>query len=158
MFTYRCDICGKIETAKKKLSAKALGFDFCCHECNDTFVKAAKATDIDDLDRQLIMLMKCVDEDRVPQPIIDLINRVVKYQTEIFIEETNNTSIEELEDELDEIIKKKEHLEYKKLNDEMYPTSSIIKLLYKALDNAIDNEFYEAAHVINERLKDIKKG
>jgi|TARA_X000001382_G_scaffold114026_2_gene92115 hypothetical protein len=161
MPTYKCDICGKIETAKTKLSAEILDFDFCCRECDNLFIKAAEATDINDLDRQLCMIIELIEEGKIPEDVSKLINRVVKYQTAMFLDETDRSTLEEIEDKLDKEIRnheriKKQYISYTK-NNITYSTSAMINQLHIALDNAIDNEFYEAADKINKRLKELQK-
>ena len=101
------------------------------------------------------------DDDELPDMFLELLDKVRSYQGEIFLEETANMSIDDLNAKIDELEKEIERVddeieEAKEMNKLEMSKEEIISNLHKAFKNAIKTENYEAAAFLKKRIEYLK--
>ena len=145
MNKYTCVLCGDEQYDLGNNPKPLMSSGKCCDKCDMIFVTPARLLGFDTLDEQFKFMDDSIDE--LPNFVIKHQDKVYKYVNSDFInkEWTGNEYEAELEELYDEWVNHKP-ISKKEQHD----------TLCKALDNAIENEYFEAASKIHKRIKELE--
>ena len=154
MNQYTCCLCGRKKEGHGHNPKPLFNTGKCCNDCNEIFVMAARFSNVDCMKRQIIYLNQMELRGDLPIHIITKKDEVWEYLYDCeefdLDEEFASQELDELMDEANEIV---EEITSKK---EPFGPLKMQKMLQNAYDTAMENEAYEAAAIIWNRLKELK--